>query len=484
MATQLRIKRRALGGQPGAPSSLLNAELAFNENDRLLYIGMGVDGSGNAQTIVPITGAAATLPSYTGNALKVLRVNASTSGIEWSDSANAGVNSVSLSLPSIFTVTGSPITAASGSNTGVGTLSAALNNQNQNFVFAAPSTTGGTPTFRLLAAADIPSGSIPLNSFATPTATINLGGNYTITNVPNPTNPTDIANKQYVDGLVQGLNIHDPVKAATIANITLTNVQAVDGVNLSVGDRVLVRAQTNAAENGIYTVQNTAWTRATDADVTGDIVDGSFIFVERGNTYADTSFVQTNSNPINMGSTSQNWVVFATAGSLVAGNGLTKTGNNLDVVAQNGIYAAPDYIELTGQARNFHNLATNGFVVRYGADLVITRSIVGTANQITVADGDAVGGNPQISISSSYSGQSSISTVGVITSGEWKSATSTIGVPYGGTGATSFTAGGVVYGNNTGALAATSRATVSGSVLQQDATGNPFFSHVLDGGTF
>lgn len=274
------------------------------------------------------------------------------------------------------------------------------------------------------------------------------------------------------------------MKVATTTNITLSNTQVVDNVSLSVGDRVLVRAQTNAAENGIYTVQNTAWTRATDANVTGDIVDGSFIFVERGNTYADTSFVQTNSNPINMGSTSQNWVVFATAGSITAGNGLTKTGNNLDVVAQNGIYAAPDYIELTGQARNFHNLATNGFVVRYGADLVITRSIVGTANQITVADGDAVGGNPQISISSSYSGQSSISTVGVITSGEWKSATSTIGVAYGGTGATSFTAGGVVYGNNTGALAATSRATVSGSVLQQDATGNPFFSHVLDGGTF
>lgn len=484
MATQLRIKRRALGGQPGGPNSLLNAELAFNENDRILYIGMGTDAFGNAQTIVPITGAAATLPSYSTNQLKVLRVNASATGIEWADAANAGVNSVSLSLPTIFTVTGSPITSASGGGTGTGTLSATLANQNQNFVFAAPSTTGGTPTFRLLTASDIPSGSIPLNSFATPTATINMGGNYTLTNLPNPTNPTDVANKQYVDGLVQGLNIHDPVRVATTANITLSNTQSIDGVSVSVGDRVLVRAQTNAADNGIYIVQNTAWTRATDANATGEIVDGSYIFVERGNTYADTSFVQTNSNPINMGSSPQNWVVFATAGSIVAGNGLTKTGNTLDVVAQSGIYAAPDYIELTGQARNFHDLSTKGFVVRADVGSITTRTITGTANQITVAYGDAVSADPQISIASTYSGQSSINTVGTITSGEWKSVTAAIGVPYGGTGATSLTAGGILYGNGTSPVAATARATVDGSVLQQNATGNPFFSHVLDGGTF
>ena len=484
MATQLRIKRRALGGQPGAPNTLLNAELAFNENDRILYIGMGTDALGNAQTVVPITGAAATLPSYSTNQLKVLRVNASATGIEWADAANAGVNSVSLSLPSIFTVTGSPITAASGGGTGTGTLNATLANQNQNFVFAAPSTTGGSPTFRLLTASDIPSGSIPLNSFATPTATINMGGNYTLTNVPNPTNPTDVANKQYVDGLVQGLHIHDPVKATTTANITLSNIQAIDGVSLTLGDRVLVRNQTNPAENGIYVVSNSTWTRATDADATGEIVDGSYIFVERGNTYADTAFVQTNSNPINMGSTAQNWVVFSTAGSIVAGNGVTRTGNTIDVVAQNGINAAPDYIELTGQARSFHDLGTSGLVARVSSGVVAARSITGTVNQITVSDGDAIATNPQISISANYAGQASINTVGVITVGEWKSTSAAIGVPYGGTGATSLTSGGILYGNGTSPVAATARATVDGSVLQQNATGNPFFSHVLDGGTF
>ena len=93
-------------------------------------------------------------------------------------------------------------------------------------------------------------------------------------------------------------------RVATTANITLSGIQTVDGVLLSAGDRVLVRAQTAASENGIYGVAVGAWTRTSDADTDAEMTTGQTVYVEQGTTYARSIWVLTTTGTITLGSTS------------------------------------------------------------------------------------------------------------------------------------------------------------------------------------
>ena len=104
-------------------------------------------------------------------------------------------------------------------------------------------------------------------------------------------------------GLQTGVAIKAPVKVATTANITLSGTQTIDGVAVVAGDRVLARAQSSAAENGIYVVATTTWARAKDFDGPRDVVQGTRIPVAQGTTYAGQDFVVTNSGTITVGTT-------------------------------------------------------------------------------------------------------------------------------------------------------------------------------------
>ncbi len=300
------------------------------------------------------------------------------------------------------------------------------------------------------------------------------------------TNTTQIATTAFVaaavDAARSGLDAKESVRAATTANITLSNTQTVDGVALAVGNRVLVKNQTTASENGIYIVASGAWTRATDADSSTDLSSGTFVFVEQGTANADSGWVLSTEDPITVGTTALTWVQFSGAGQITAGNGLTKTGNTLDVGAGTGITVAADTVGLTGQALALHNLATNGLIARTASGTVAARSVVGTTNRITVTNGDGVSGNPTIDIASTYAGQNTITTLGTITTGTWNG--TAIAVSYGGTGVTSLAARGVVYGNGTSAVGVTAASSTDGSFLREDATGNPYWSNVIDGGTY
>lgn len=242
------------------------------------------------------------------------------------------------------------------------------------------------------------------------TGTVDVSG-ARITSVADPIAAQDAATKAYVDAVKTGLNIKDAVRAATTVALsaaysngtagvgaTLTNagspaVLVLDGVALTVGDRVLVKNQTTATENGIYVVTdigaglpnavNWVLTRASDFDqsAAGEIGGGDFVFVQEGATNADSGFVVTTDGPITVGTTSISWVQFSGAGQITAGAGLVKTGSVLD--------------------------------------------IVGTANRI-VANADS------IDIASSYVGQSSITTLGTIGTGTWQG--TVISPTYGGTG--------------------------------------------------
>jgi len=202
-----------------------------------------------------------------------------------------------------------------------------------------------------------------------------------------PTADDHAATKGYVDAARSGLDVKQSVRAATTAPVNLANqLEAGDtldtNVTLVAGDRVLVKDQSTASENGIYVVQASgAAVRATDFDSNAEVTPGAFTFVEEGTTNADSGWVLTTNGTINVGVTGLTWALFSVAGTILAGDGLTKTGNVLNVG--------------------------------------------GTTDRISVSS-DAV------DISANYVGQSSITTLGTITTGVWNG--TDVAVTAGGTG--------------------------------------------------
>ncbi len=110
-----------------------------------------------------------------------------------------------------------------------------------------------------------------------------------------PTAALEAATKQYVDSVASGLDVKQSVRVATTANISLTGLQTIDGVVLAANDRVLVKNQTNPADNGLYAAAASAWTRTQDADENAEVSGGMFTFVEEGDMLADTGWVLTSS---------------------------------------------------------------------------------------------------------------------------------------------------------------------------------------------
>lgn len=247
-----------------------------------------------------------------------------------------------------------------------------------------------------------------LDQLAAPTASVSLNSQK-ITNLLDPTSPQDAATKAYVDAARSGLDVKDSVRAATTGPINLaTDLEAGDvldtTVTLVAGNRVLVKNQSTASQNGIYVVQASgAAVRATDFDSSAEVTPGAFVFVEEGTANADSGWVLTTDGSITVGTTALTWSQFSGAGQVTAGAGLTKTGNTLDVG--------------------------------------------GTTDRITV-NADSV------DIASTYVGQSSITTLGTVTTGTWNA--STVAIAYGGTGAASASAARF----NLGASAASADATL------------------------
>jgi hypothetical protein len=173
-----------------------------------------------------------------------------------------------------------------------------------------------------------------LNSVGVPNGAVSLNSQK-ITSLATPTDGTDAATKAYVDSVTEGLHVHEAARVATTVNVNLANAlengDTLDGVVLATGDRVLVKNQTNQAENGIYVVQASGQpSRATDFDTAQEVDSGDFIFVYAGTANAGTGWVQTN-RPAVIGTDAIAFSQFSGAGTYLAGNGLTLTGNSFSI---------------------------------------------------------------------------------------------------------------------------------------------------------
>lgn len=174
-------------------------------------------------------------------------------------------------------------------------------------------------------------------------------GNQQIANLNQvPTADHHAASKAYVDSVAQGLIIKDSVRALADADVSsLSGTTTIDGVSLIAGERVLLTAQTSgsgAIDNGIWVVQSGAWTRPTDF-ATGDGCASSFTFVEEGTDYADSGWVcTTDAGSDVIDTNANNWTQFSGAGQVEAGDGLSKSGNTIDVNPGDGIQISSDTV--------------------------------------------------------------------------------------------------------------------------------------------
>ena len=173
-----------------------------------------------------------------------------------------------------------------------------------------------------------------------------------------PTTDLQAATKAYVDNLATGISVKEPVVAATSGNLagtydngtaglgaTITKasngaIGTIDSQAVTVGDRILLRAQTDPIENGIYTITAVGdasnpyvVTRATDSDnsPSAELTGGTFCLVTGGSTFTNAGFVVTNSGTVVIGTDDITYEQFSASQNITTGVGITKTGSEVAI---------------------------------------------------------------------------------------------------------------------------------------------------------
>lgn len=200
-----------------------------------------------------------------------------------------------------------------------------------------------------------------LDQMAAPTADVSLN-THKLTNVTDPSGAQDAATKNYVDGIaIAGASYKTAVRAATTAALaantynngaagvgaTLTGnvngaLAAIDGYTPVAGDRILVKNEATAANNGIYSVTTVGTgsvpyvlTRVVDNDQTNEIANAA-TFVENGTVNGNQGFIVVGQGPYTIGTTAITWTQFTGAAELTAGTGITITGKTIALATLNG----------------------------------------------------------------------------------------------------------------------------------------------------
>lgn len=187
--------------------------------------------------------------------------------------------------------------------------------------------------------------------------------------------------------------IKAPVRVATTASITLSGLQTIDGVTVATGDRVLVKNQSTASQNGIYVADTSDWERAPDFDGTRDAVKGTLVYVSSGSLNVNTFWSVTTSDPITIGTTSISFSATPTlSGALLAANNLsdltststarTNLGLGTAATSASSSFAASSVtISASGLATGGGSLTTNRTVTVTAA----TQSDMEAASSTTTA---------------------------------------------------------------------------------------------------
>jgi hypothetical protein len=213
-----------------------------------------------------------------------------------------------------------------------------------------------------------------------------------------------LVNKTYVDQVANGLDVKASVRVATTANLasnynnsagTLTassnGAIAIDGVTLVLNNRVLVKDQTTATQNGFYKVTTVGsgsaafvLTRTPDANEASEITGGAFTFVEEGTANADNGYVATHNGVPTLGTDNITFDQFSGAGQISAGAALSKNGNTIDVEVDDSS------IQVSGDALQVKALGiTNGMLAGSIANAKLSNSSV-TINSTALALGGSL----------------------------------------------------------------------------------------------
>jgi len=233
-------------------------------------------------------------------------------------------------------------------------------------------------------------GTISLNPNGSGVVNVN---NSRISSLLDPTQAQDAATKAYVDAVKQALDIKDSVRVATTAAITIATAlnvgDAIDGVTLADGDRVLVKNQTDASQNGIY-LAGSSPVRSADANASVDVTSGMFCFVEEGTVNGDNGFVLTTNDPITLDTTDLTFTQFNGAGQIIAGDALSKSGNTLNVNDDN----------ITLEVNN-DNLRIKGITTTAVGDLLIGAATNGGYSRLVKPSGNATASDYILSMNTS-----------------------------------------------------------------------------------